>query len=155
MEKKVRKAQLVRQEAIIKIVSENEIETQAELIERLEEVGISVGQATISRDIKELKLEKRVSEYGVSCYSFMNGNEDEIPYISIFDQSVISMDRAMNTVVLKCHSGLADAACKVVDEQKFDSVVGTIAGDDTVFILTRSENHAIRLLGLLGRLKGQ
>lgn len=145
----------VRQEAIIKIVSENEVETQAELIERLEEAGISVGQATVSRDIKELKLEKRVSEYGVNCYSFMDKSEDEIPYISIFDQSVISMDCAMNAVVLKCHSGLADAACKVVDEQKFDSVVGTIAGDDTVFILTKSENHAMRLLGLLGRLKGQ
>lgn len=152
MEKKSRKS---RQEAIIKIVSENEIETQAELIERLEGLGFTVGQATVSRDIKELKLEKRVSEYGVSCYSFMNSNEQEIPYIGIFDQSVISMDRAMNTVVLKCHPGFADAACKVVDEQRFDSVVGTIAGDDTVFILTRSENHAIRLMGLLGRLKGQ
>lgn len=144
-----------RHEAILEIISEYEIETQLELQERLSDMGISAGQATISRDIRELRLEKRVSEYGVNCYFFMGESEDDIPYISIFAQSVITMDYAMNTVVLKCHSGLADAACKVVDEQGFDSVVGTIAGDDTVFILTKSELHAMKLLAKLGRLRGQ
>ena len=144
-----------RHEAILEIISEYEIETQLELQERLSDMGISAGQATISRDIRELRLEKRISEYGVNCYFFMGESEDDISYISIFAQSVISMDYAMNTVVLKCHSGLADAACKVVDEQRFDSVVGTIAGDDTVFILTKSELHAMKLLAKLGRLRGQ
>lgn len=143
-----------RREAILDIISKNEIETQLELQERLSEMGISAGQATLSRDIRDLKLEKRVSECGVSCYFFMGESED-IPFISIFAQSVISMDYAVNTVVLKCHSGLADAACKVVDEQNFDSVVGTIAGDDTVFILTKSEMHAMKLIARLRRLMGK
>lgn len=143
-----------RREAILRLISENEIETQYELQERLADLGITAGQATLSRDIRELKLEKRLSDSGAYCYFFTSEDED-IPYISIFAQSVVSMDHAMNTVVLKCHSGLADAACKIVDEQKFDSVVGTIAGDDTVFILTKSELHAMKLIGKLRRLMGK
>lgn len=143
-----------RREAILNIISENEIETQLELQERLSAMGISAGQATLSRDIRELRLEKRVSESGVNCY-FFAGESGDIPYISIFAQSVISIDYALNTVVLKCHSGLADAACKVVDEQRFESVVGTIAGDDTVFILTKSELHAVKLITKLKRLMGK
>lgn len=143
-----------RREAILNLISENEIETQLELQERLSGMGISAGQATLSRDIRELRLEKRVSESGVNCY-FFAGESGDIPYISIFAQSVISIDYALNTVVLKCHSGLADAACKVVDEQRFDSVVGTIAGDDTVFILTKSELHAVKLITKLKRLMGK
>lgn len=140
-----------RQEIILSIVSEEEIGSQYGLQERLLEMGISVGQATLSRDIRELHIEKRESESGVVCYCFMK-ERDDIPYNSIFAQSVISMDYAMNTVVLKCHSGLANGACKVVDDQKFDSIVGTIAGDDTVFILTKSETHAMRLITALKRL---
>lgn len=143
-----------RREAILSIISENEIETQLELQERLSDMGISAGQATLSRDIRELRLEKRVSESGVNCY-FFTGESGDIPYISIFAQSVLSIDYALNTVVLKCHSGLADAACKIVDEQRFDSVVGTIAGDDTVFILTKSEMHAVKLITKLKRLMGK
>ena len=73
-------------------------------------------------------------------------------YNSIFAQSVISIDYAQNIVVLKCHPGLANAACKVVDDQKLGSVVGTIAGDDTVFILTKTENHAIALISALEKM---
>ena len=73
-------------------------------------------------------------------------------YNSIFAQSVLSIDHAQNMVVLKCRAGLANAACAVVDEQGFPTVMGSIAGDDTVFILTKSENHAVQLIADLTRL---
>lgn len=140
-----------RQAVILRLVSENEIETQSELKELLEREGISVAQATLSRDIRELSIKKSVSDDYVNCYNSGIGGEN-VEYSSIFAQSVISMDYAQNIVVLKCHAGLADAACKVVDERNFGSVVGTIAGDDTVFIVTRSENHAMQLIMQLTRL---
>lgn len=135
----------------MKIISENEIETQAQLIEMLEDIGISAGQATISRDIRELKLSKKLSENDVYCYFFEDSDSD-ITYNSIFAQSVISIDHAQNIIVLRCHPGLANAACKVVDDREFGSVVGTIAGDDTVFILTKTENHAVSLMSALEKL---
>ncbi len=100
--------------------------------------------------MNELQLVKRMSENGVNCYFF--GEEIPLDYNRLFAQSVVSMDYAQNIVVLKCHSGLANAACKVVDEQGFKSVVGTIAGDDTVFIVTKTENFAISLLAQLRKL---
>ena len=140
-----------RREAILKIISENEIETQSELMEKLSELGITAGQATISRDIRELRISKHLSENDVNCY-FFDDSSGDMPYSSIFAQSVISMDYAQNIVVLKCSSGLANAACKVVDDRKLGSVVGTIAGDDTVFILTKTENHAIALISALEKM---
>lgn len=140
-----------RHAAIMRIISENEVETQNELKELLGNEGITVAQATLSRDIRELNIRKSVSEDEVNRY-FSGTAPGEIEYNSIFAQSVISMDYAQNMVVLKCHAGLANAACKVVDDQGFGSVVGTIAGDDTVFIVTRSENHAVRLLVQLAQL---
>lgn len=135
----------------MRIVSENEIETQNDLKELLEREGIKAAQSTLSRDIRELKILKSVSGDEVNCY-FSGTAPREIEYSSIFAQSVISMDYAQNIVVLKCHAGLANAACKVVDEQELGSVVGTIAGDDTVFIVTRSENHAVQLIVQLTQL---
>lgn len=140
-----------RQAAIVRLISENEIETQNELKALLEREGITVAQATLSRDMRELSIKKSISDDEVSCY-FSGMSAGEIEYSSIFAQSVISMDYAQNMVVLKCHAGLANAACKVVDEQEFGAVVGTIAGDDTVFIVTRSENHAVQLISQLARL---
>ncbi len=140
-----------RQAAIVRLISENEIETQNELKALLERNGITVAQATLSRDMRELSIKKSVSDDEVSRY-FLGMSAGNIEYSSIFAQSVISMNYAQNMVVLKCHAGLANAACKVVDEQEFGAVVGTIAGDDTVFIVTRSENHAVQLISQLARL---
>lgn len=140
-----------RQTAILRVISENEVETQNELRQLLKEQGISVGQSTLSRDMRELGIVKRTNENEVNCYySGMSGADAE--YNSIFAQSVISMDHAQNMVVLKCRAGLANAACAVVDEQGFPTVMGSIAGDDTVFILTKSENHAVQLIADLTRL---
>ena len=130
-----------RQTAIIEIITENEVETQGELSRLLSERGINATQATLSRDINELHITKCESESGVNRY-FSGISTVPVEFSDIFAQSVLSVDSAMNTVVLKCHAGLADAACKVVDDRQLESVIGTIAGDDTVFILTKTENHA-------------
>ncbi|MCH5206693.1 MAG: hypothetical protein J1F09_07035 [Oscillospiraceae bacterium] len=140
-----------RQKAILKIISEHEVETQNDLQSLLEKQGITVGQATLSRDIRELQIQKIHSENETGRYNFGDPNVT-VEYSSIFAQSVISMDHAQNIVVLKCHAGLANAACKVVDERGFASVVGTIAGDDTVFIVTKTENFAVQLISQLRRL---
>ncbi len=139
-----------RQSLILKIISQNEVETQTELQQLLLEQNVAVGQATLSRDIRELRLVKRMSDSGVNCYFFVE--EKPLTYNRLFAQSVVSMDYAQNIVVLKCHAGLANAACKVVDEQGFKSVVGTIAGDDTVFVITKTENFAISLLSQFRKL---
>ncbi len=140
-----------RQAALLSIIIENEAETQQELQILLKQAGFRVTQATISRDMRELKITKGISESGVNCYfsSAMGGSPR---YNSIFAQAVVSLDYAMNTVVIKCRAGLANAACAVLDEQKFGFVVGTIAGDDTIFVLTRSENHAVQLIEQLKKM---
>lgn len=128
-----------RQAEILSIIKEQTIENQDMLIKALAKRGYNVTQATVSRDINELRLEKNINEDGVSCYTQV---ADEKKYNTIFHQAIISVDYAMNIVCLKCRSGLANAACATFDVMNLDSVVGTIAGDDTVFILTRSEADA-------------
>ena len=109
------------------------------LINALSEKGYKVTQATVSRDINELRLEKNINEDGISCYSQVSERKK---FDTIFQQAIINIDYAMNIVCLKCHSGLADAACAAFDVMNPDYVVGTIAGDDTVFILVRTEADA-------------
>ncbi len=131
-----------RQAEILSIIKEQTVENQDMLIKALAKRGYNVTQATVSRDINELRLEKNFNEDGVSCYTQVT---EEKKYDTIFHQAIISVDYAMNIVCLKCRSGLANAACATFDIMNLDSVVGTIAGDDTVFILTRSEADAKNL----------
>lgn len=131
-----------RQAQILSIIRENPIENQEMLIKALAERGFSVTQATVSRDINELNLEKSVNREGISCYVKVT---DSGKFGSLFQQSVINVNYAMNIVCLKCHSGLAPAACTAFDNTNPSRVVGTIAGDDTVFILARTENDAKEL----------
>ncbi|MBP1544941.1 MAG: hypothetical protein J6A16_12675 [Oscillospiraceae bacterium] len=140
-----------RHAAILSIIMENEVETQQELQILLKQAGIRITQATISRDMRELKISKGMSENGVNCY-FSAAAGRTPKYNSLFSQAVLSLDYAMNTVVIKCRAGLANAACAVLDEQDFGFVVGTIAGDDTIFVLTRTENHAVQLIELLKKM---
>ncbi len=137
-----------RQNEILSIIKEQTVENQSMLIKALAERGYAVTQATVSRDIGELHIEKGINEDGISCYMLRS---DEKNYDNIFQQSIISVDYAMNIVCLKCRAGLANAACATFDIMKPDGVVGTIAGDDTVFILVRSESEA---KSLCERLKG-
>lgn len=140
-----------RQRMILKIISSQEVATQEQLGELLAAEGCDTTQATLSRDMRELKIRKGSSESGVNCYySPECSNPPE--YSSVFAQAVVSLDYAMNTVVIKCRAGLANAACVVLDEQQLGFVVGTIAGDDTIFVLTRTENHAVQLMELLKKM---
>lgn len=138
---------------ILKIISENEVDTQENLKKLLEGSGIEVTQATLSRDIKELRLKKVVSESGARIYAPSERMITEIP--QLFLDSVRSVDYAVNTVVFRCHTGMAQAACAVFDRLCCRGVVGTIAGDDTIFVLMRSESDASGLAEELSDMIGE
>lgn len=131
-----------RHEAILEIIVENAVATQEMLIELLAEKGISTTQATLSRDIQQLSLVKQRDENGVYRYTLPAVAAAEK---SIFEEAVTEVDYAMNIIVLKCRAGMAQGTCAAIDSVKHDGIVGTIAGDDTIFILTRSENDAKKL----------
>ncbi len=144
-----------RQNLILKIVSENNIGTQEQLQQKLHEHGFDVTQATVSRDIKELSLIKTATASGNFKYSVpaltKNSMENADGMIlTMLSNGVVSVDYALNTVVVKCHTGMAQAVCAKLDSLKLENVVGTLAGDDTVFILMRTENDASRLVRELG-----
>ena len=130
-----------RQAEILRIISTNEVETQEMLLSLLRERGYEVTQATVSRDINELNIEKSVSANGVNCYAKAE-KVHSVRFHNIISEAVVSIDFAMNIVSIKCHSGLANAACAGLDMMNLSYVVGTIAGDDTIFVLTRTESDA-------------
>ena len=130
-----------RQEKIASLIKENIVSTQAELLNLLIKNGVKVTQATVSRDIKDMRLIKRTDENGVHRYCVPDV-EENTRYTSIFSHSVLSADHAGNTVVLKCRTGTAQAACAGLDALEIPDIVGTLAGDDTIFILCRSEKAA-------------
>lgn len=129
-----------RQNKIIEIIERCEITTQDALKKRLEDEGIVVTQATLSRDINELDLRKELSESG--AYIYVRAQRSAVQCPPIFRDSISDIDYAMNTVVIKCHTGMAQAACAVLDKMDCSEIVGTIAGDDTIFALMRSEDAA-------------
>lgn len=134
-----------RQAKILDIIKNHNVETQEELQELLKASGFEVTQATISRDIKELRLVKELAENGRYVYSSGKKNTNDSASVraaGIFADSVVSVDYAINTVCIKCFSGMAGAACAAIDLMHWDNVLGTIAGDDTIFVLCRTENDA-------------
>ena len=133
-----------RQAKIIELISQNPIETQEELQDMLMKYGFEVTQATISRDIKELRLVKDLSNEGRYVYSSGKKSMDVINHRAggIFNDTIITIDYAMNTVVIKCFTGMANAVCAAIDSMNLDEILGSIAGDDTIFILCRNEETA-------------
>ena len=129
-----------RHARILDIIAEHPIETQDELLTRLREEGFKATQATISRDIKDLRLVKTL------------GSDGKYRYVSIFSTSVNSIDIAQNLVVIKTLSGMAQAVCAALDSADYPSVVGTIAGDDTIFIACRTADLAVSLTEELKKL---
>lgn len=135
-----------RQRKILEIIEKYPVDTQEELAERLKQAGIETTQATISRDIKELRLVKSLREDG-GGYRYTPKEQDmENDYSSrlraIFRESVTSFDHAKNIVMIKTMPGLAPAACAAVDTMRLPGVVGTLAGDDTGMILLRDDDRA-------------
>ena len=134
-----------RQQEILDIISSYEIETQEQLLERLRERGIETTQATVSRDIKQLRLVKELSSTGIYKYTTVQHRAD--PGVAgrlrtIFRESVTSFDLAQNIVVLKTLPGLANAAAAALDGMDLPDVVGTLAGDDTVILIMRTNAAA-------------
>lgn len=133
-----------RHEAILDLLEKEEIGTQDLLMQRLNEMGYAVTQATISRDIKALKLIKSPVSSGQYKYVYVsNDTEDRTQkYHSIIAHAVTGVNYAGNMAVVKCYSGMAQAACAAVDNLISDKVIGTLAGDDTIFVLCKDEASA-------------
>lgn len=129
-----------RQNKIIEIIEKYEVATQEALKQHLENEGITVTQATLSRDINELNLKKKVSATGANVYVCVKKKAVQCP--AIFKDAVIDVVYAMNTIVIKCHTGMAQAACATLDKMEDTGIVGTIAGDDTIFALMKNESDA-------------
>ncbi len=132
-----------RHTLILTLIDKFNISTQEELLAKLLECGVDVTQATVSRDIKELRLVKQPVSNGQYKYSTAVGSDEKyMKYYSIFAESVTLTDYAQNICMLKCHPGTAPAACAAIDALGMPEVLGTLAGDDTIFILCRSERAA-------------
>ena len=133
-----------RLNAIIEIISSQEIETQEELIEKLSAKGYQVTQATISRDIKELKLVKVSGKDHKTKYAQRAGQALTIPeqLMPVFTHGFVSADFANNLVLVKTLPGMAQAVASAIDALKLSETLGTIAGDDTLLIVCRTEDYA-------------
>ena len=137
-----------RQSVIMQIISEEEIETQHQLLEALAERGVKSTQATLSRDIKDMRLVKELGPSGK--YRYVSASKQETDDFDqrlkkIFRESVISYDVAQNLVILKTLPGLAPAACSAIDGREISGLVGSLAGDDTAFLAMRDNEYAKNL----------
>ena len=137
-----------RHTKILELIEKYNIETQDELIGHLKDAGFHVTQATVSRDIKDLRLAKTLGPGGRYRYSIEAAAakaERSDKFISLFTESVISIDYAGNIAVFKCHTGTANAACAAFDTIKMNGVVGTISGDDTFLAIVRTPEDVAKL----------
>ena len=137
----------IRQEKMLELISKYEIETQDELIERLREHGYDVTQATVSRDIRELKIAKMTTGRGTYRYVLPKQPETAktMKFNSALVDSVVSVDYACNIVVIKTYPGLANAVAVGIDSMSFPSILGSVAGDDTILTVVRNEEIAKEL----------
>ena len=134
-----------RQAKILELIESKDIETQEQLLTELECCGFTTTQATISRDIKELRIIKELGPNGLYRYSAASKSVETTSTAklnSIFKQCVVACDHAQNIVVIKTMPGLASAACSAIDAMNFETIVGTLAGDDTAFLLMRDSGSA-------------
>jgi transcriptional regulator of arginine metabolism len=137
-----------RHRKIIEIISEYSVETQDELMNRLKECGYDVTQATVSRDIRDLKLVKISTEGHTYKYALTNHDDMHISgkYRNIIKETVTRVDYTGNIAVLKTYAGMAQATAAAVDGMRWNEIVGSIAGDDTIFVLMRDEDMALEFV---------
>jgi transcriptional regulator of arginine metabolism len=140
-----------RQAKILELIRDHDVETQEELTAYLEREGFVVTQATVSRDIRELKLTKIAMDSGRQKYAVIGESESDLTqkYVRVLREGFLSIDMAQNLIVVKTVSGMASAVCAAVDAMKLDRVVGSIAGDDTLLIVIRTEEDAMRVMNQL------
>lgn len=137
----------IRQEKMLELISKYEIDTQDELIERLRESGFEVTQATVSRDIRELKISKMTTGKGTYRYVLpkQSISTSNMKFNSALIDALISADYACNIVVLKTHAGLANAVAVGLDSMHLENILGCVAGDDTILLVSRSEDAAHKI----------
>lgn len=130
-----------RQAKILELIQRNDVETQEELSAYLVREGFQVTQATVSRDIRELKLTKIAMDNGKQKYAVITDADSGMmeKYARVLREGFISMDLAKNIVVIKTVSGMAGAVCAAIDAMKFQEMVGSIAGDDTIICIIRDD----------------
>lgn len=146
-----------RHSKILELVQTEAIETQEQLMDKLRESGYEVTQATVSRDIKELRLYKRTDRNGITRYDVASGDAHTEDggmerYRTVLKHNARTVDYAGNIVVLKCFSGMAQAVCAAIDAMHFESIVGSIAGDDTVFLAVRTEEAVKKTMADLNKM---
>lgn len=143
-----------RHEKIIELIGQYEIETQEELADRLRAAGYQVTQATVSRDIRELKLSKISGGNGRQKYIAFTRDETHLgdKYIRVLKEGYVSMELAQNLLVMKTVSGMAMAVAAAVDALKVEEIVGCIAGDNTIMMAMRSESEAGQVMDKLKRM---
>lgn len=147
-----------RQRKILELISEKIIITQEELQCALVNAGFKVTQSTVSRDIKELRLVKGHDNQGnyryISNENAASGEQPYNHYRELVVKSVKNVDYAMNNVVIKCYTGMASSVCVAIDTLFVNKMLGTLAGDDTIFIVTRSELESKQLTDEIKKLSG-
>ena len=142
-----------RQAKLLELIQKNDIETQEELSDYLEREGYQVTQATVSRDIRELKLTKVTTGGGKQKYAALQGTTENLTerYARVFRDGFVSMDMAQNILVIKTVSGMAMAVAAALDAMNLNEIVGSIAGDDTIMCAVRSTEET---QALMERLRG-
>lgn len=143
-----------RQTKILEIIENNAVETQEDLAEKLRLEGYNVTQATISRDIRELKLTKLATENGRQKYASISKTDTEVSdrLIRVFRDAVIKVDFAQNMIVIKTLNGMGMAVGVAVDNMENSDILGSIAGDDTVFCVARTHNQALDFIQKVTRI---
>ncbi|HAB62027.1 MAG TPA: arginine repressor [Lachnospiraceae bacterium] len=143
-----------RQTKIIELITKNDVETQEELAELLNAAGYNVTQATISRDIRELKLTKVSSEKGKQKYIVLQKQEAGLSekFVRVLRDGFVSMDRAQNIMVIKTVSGMAMAVAAALDALHINGIVGCIAGDDTIMCAIRTVEDTIEVMEKVNKL---
>ena len=134
----------LRQEKMLELISKYEIDTQDDLIELLRENGFEVTQATVSRDIRELKISKMTTGRGTYRYVLpkQTAPTSNMKFNSALMDALIGVDYACNIIVIKTQAGLANAVAVGLDSMHLENILGCVAGDDTILLVTRSEDAA-------------
>ena len=145
---------IARHSKIIDLINQYDIETQEELAERLNSSGFKVTQATVSRDIRDLKLTKVSVDGGKQKYVIHRQDEEGMSekYVRVLKDGYLSMDMAQNILVIKTVSGMAMAVAVAVDAMKWNEVVGCIAGDDTIMCAIRSVEETVAVMEKIRRI---
>ncbi len=148
------KMKISRQSKIIELINKYDIETQEELADRLMKDGYNVTQATVSRDIRELKLTKVAVDGGKQKYIVLQKTEPDLSekYTRVLRDGFLSMDMAQNILVIKTVSGMAMAVAAALDALHISSIVGCIAGDDTIMCAIRTSDETVKVMEKLSKI---